>query len=267
MKQNSLILALLTFLMTNMAFAKSIIKKRNVSYYDFSKNDRLLTVSFKSTKNRKQFLREGMLPIGSAALTSSGAMSDSGIKGIIHAASGSMTMHSGIYNPSITGVVKAIKNSLRIAKRKGFDSVAIPFIGGGIFLNSIGISKNELAHTIISTALKNIGGLKLSFVAYTQNDFEVFEDEYEKALAQQSKLSKFADKILFRKTLAKRTNVLRGSITNFDLHKRELIINAANTELIFGGGLSGFIGKMSQESGRIDHECQLMIDAVKELKL
>jgi O-acetyl-ADP-ribose deacetylase (regulator of RNase III) len=262
MIKKNIFLTLCLMLLANIALAKSIIKKRSVTYYDFSQGQRLLAVSFKSTKNRKTFLEQGMLPIGSAALTSSGAMNSTGIRGILHAASGSMTMHSGIYKPSISGVVKSIKNSLRIAKRKGYKSVAIPFIGGGIFLNSIGISKNELANTIINTAIQNAGALELSFIAYSQSDFNIFEKEYKSVLLKRSRFSKYTDKVLFRIPIIHRTNVLRGSIVDFDLHQRELIINAANTELIFGGGLSGFIGRKTQESNKIDRECQLMINAL-----
>lgn len=253
-------------IVSNIGFAKSIYKKSHSLYYDFSQNERILSASLKSTKHIDLFLSYGMLPIGSAALTSSGALEETGIKGILHAASGSMTRFDGVFKPSIDGVIGSIKNSLRLAKRKRFKSVAIPFIGGGIFLNSIGMSKKELAYNIIKTAIQNMGALELSFIAYSQDDYELFQTEYQTVLSEESRFSRYSNQILFRLPVKQRSNVLRGSITDFALHNRELIVNAANTELSFGGGLSGFIGRKTQESTQIDNDCQSIIQKIQGLR-
>ena len=47
-----------------------------------------------------------------------------------------------------------------------------------------------------------------------------------------------------------------GSITDFKLHGASAIVNAANMEVRFGGGLSGAIGKATGEANKIDEEAR-----------
>lgn len=192
-----------------------------------------------------------MVPIGSSVLTGAGELEKTGIKGILHAASGSMTNKSGIYKPSLIGVELSVMNSLKLAKRKGYKSVAIPFVGGGIFLNSIGVSELKLAKSILKTSSKNAEGLKLTIVAYSTKDYETFK-KAEKELEKSKKLAKNT------------ISIVKGSITKFSDHKSQLIINAANTELTFGGGLSGHIGGKTGSTVEINNDCKLLIKRISK---
>jgi O-acetyl-ADP-ribose deacetylase (regulator of RNase III) len=226
-------------------FAKnSKAQKNNISdYYDFSMKGKLLAISLIKTENRLSYLKMNMAPLGSSVLTSSGNLASTGIKGILHAASGSMTKQGDLFKPSLKSVEISLMNSLILAKKKGFSSVAIPFIGGGIFLNSIGVEKLELAKTILKTSLKNMGKLKISIVAFGDMDYKIFKQAQIK--------------------ISSSIKIINGSITKFSDHKSELIINAANTELIFGGGLSGHIGSKTERISQINSDCKLLINKIK----
>ena len=246
MHKVSIILCLALATLSSMAGTE-----KSQTLYDFSTETRKRIVSIAGTTNKLKFLKHNMLPIGSAALTNSGTLNTSGIKGIIHAASGSMTKHVGIFKPSLFGVTQSIINAIDLANKSGHKGVAIPFIGSGIFLSSINLSKDELAKNIIETALKANNKLSLSFIAYSNEDYNVLKTAH-----------KNVTKDLNKKT---KSNVLKGSITDFKLHKKELIINAANTELIFGAGLSGFIGRKSGEANIINSDGQNIIMKLKEI--
>ncbi|MEN9723240.1 MAG: hypothetical protein RJB38_1226, partial [Pseudomonadota bacterium] len=106
----------------------------------------------------------GMLPRGSALVTSSGRLSQQGIQHIIHAATGSMTRSGPGFDPTVKSVSDSVRNSLELAKIYGDQRVAIPFIGGKIFVERIGISTQELANKIVETAISSRGNLELRFV-------------------------------------------------------------------------------------------------------
>ena len=242
--------------MSNQGHAK--IERRS-TIYDYSNNERELSVSYKGTKNAREFLRAGMVPVGSAALSMSGDLASTGIKGIIHAASGSMTRKDGIYSPSIEGVQKSIMNSMLLARHHRYKTIAIPFIGSGIFLNSIGVSKEELAAVIMTTALRYSGAMKVSFIAYSDSDKIVFDKVLPQAISDYSKFKNFTNKVFGKDDIKDRAVVLQGSIADYNLHKSEIIVNAANSELLFGGGLSGFIARKTGRSSDIDRQFNAMI--------
>jgi O-acetyl-ADP-ribose deacetylase (regulator of RNase III) len=230
---------IISIFQTNLSAARLEVK----DFYDLSTKKKELAISLIDTKNKQLFLKNNMVPIGSSVLTGSGDLEKTGIKGILHAASGSMSKHSGVYRPSLKGVELSVMNSLKLAQLKGYKSVAVPFVGGGIFLNSIGVSKLILAKSILGVSLREANKLKLTIVAYTNDDYEIFKKAIKELKAENSKSLK----------------IIRGSITKFSDHQSQLIINAANTELIFGGGLSGHIGSKTNKYGQINSDCKFLI--------
>lgn len=215
-------------------------------FYDLSTKERVLAISFKGSDSIKEFLSQEMAPLGSAVLTGSGELDKKGVTGIIHAASGSMSKSQGIFKPSIDGVELSLSNAVRIAEKRGFKSIAIPFIGSGIFLSRIGVSKEALAGKILeSSATSEV--VAPVIVAYSDDDLRIFQ----KALKKLD--TKKASKI----------KILKGSITDFSLHKSPAIVNAANTELVFGGGISGFIGRSSGEADKINRDGKKIIEFLK----
>jgi O-acetyl-ADP-ribose deacetylase (regulator of RNase III) len=54
--------------------------------------------------------------------------------------------------------------------------------------------------------------------------------------------------------------VIQGNITKFDEHEADVIVNAANTEMQFGGGLSGAIARAAGAHGTIEKEALKVIE-------
>jgi O-acetyl-ADP-ribose deacetylase (regulator of RNase III) len=206
---------------------------------------------------------KGLAPRGSAALTPSGALAATGIKYVIHAASGAMSQGGVNETPTLEGVKLSIINAIRIATAEKIKRIAIPLIGGGIFLDTLGVSKEQLAYTIIDTARTQKSPVEIIFVAYSDDETAVMNNAYARA----ENPDKFALKIwnylrqLFAGTtdFFNRSQVSQGSITDFNAHGAEAIVNAANMELMFGGGLSGIIGKATQDREHIDETGALLI--------
>ena len=221
--------------------------EKKEDFLELSKKPTPLAISFDGSKYTKELPAIGMAPLGSAAITSSGALGEKGIKHIIHAATGSMTKDGKMHSPSLESVKLSIKNSIRIADHYKIKSVAFPFIGSGIFLSRMGVNKKGLAKSLLKAA--SSGNAKAVAVAYDDRDFKIFKKAYEE----------------LEETEKKKVEVLKGSITDFSLHKSPAIINAANTELVFGGGVSGFIGKASGKSKEINQECRSLIKALTKL--
>jgi O-acetyl-ADP-ribose deacetylase (regulator of RNase III) len=188
--------------------------------------------------------RKLTLPKGSALLTSSGELSRKGIRHIIHAATGSMYASGFKYDPTVKSVMDSVRNSLELARAFDHHRVAIPFIGGKIFVERIGVSPQDLANAIVSSAVENRGDLELRFVTFGDEDSELFRTairDYAKGLSTEQ------------------VALTPGSLIDFELHKATVIINAANTEVKFGGGLSGVIARATGEAYKIDQEAENVI--------
>jgi O-acetyl-ADP-ribose deacetylase (regulator of RNase III) len=56
--------------------------------------------------------------------------------------------------------------------------------------------------------------------------------------------------------------VLSGSITDARLHGASAIVNAANMEVTFGGGLSGAIAKATGRADEINEEARRAIESI-----
>lgn len=175
-------------------------------------------------------------PLGSAVWTSSGNLTDTGIAAIAQAATGTMVPHviSG-GEPTLESVENSIINSLALAAVHKRMRLAIPFIASGIFLSRIKSSKGELAKVIVQAAQDHCGNVQPVIVAYGDTDKGLF-------------------KVAIEDLGADNVQLVEGSVTDFELHKCDAIVNAANMEVEFGGGMSGIIGKATGEPEIIDPE-------------
>jgi len=237
----------------------------------------------------KKFKKESFLTPGSAFLTESGDLSKvqsdytetngtskrGSIKYIIHAAPGARDArkisdtnlithfpgdHDKVdmdFEPTIEKIKNSIKNALDLANKNNIQSVAIPLVGGKIFFGRINkgikpdtkgksnqempaITLVDLAGAIVDVALLNkYEKLSVKFVDYGMS----------KGIRSQ---------YLLKAALAKSQSemVVYGSgkrgITDFSLHGCDAIINAANIEGEFGGGISGIIGDATGMRDAID---------------
>lgn len=188
----------------------------------------------------------GLLPRGAAIVTTSGFLENQGIRHIIHAASGSMTKAGAHFDPTLAGVVASVKNSIFLARAHGHSRVALPFIGGKVFIERIGMTAEALSDAIVRAALEVAGGVEIRFVTFGAVDSALFENS----------VAKYA-KDLPPDLVA----VTPGSIVDFKIHGATAIVNAANMEAAFGGGLSRIIADATR------HEKEINAEASREIRL
>lgn len=210
--------------------------------------DARLRVSTRGTADNGE-IGEGLLPRGSALITSSGELAKSGIISIIHAATGAMTKEGGHYEPTLESVKLSVANSISLAERFGHDRIAIPLIGGGIFLQRLGLQPAELAAEIIKSARDASTMIEVRFVAFAEADVQAFRDGM-----------RLVERENYKGLDGMEIN--QGSITDFNVHGARVIVNAANTEVIFGGGLSGVIAKATQNADAINAEAAAVITSL-----
>lgn len=241
------ILSLLILISSTVCFGKA-------NFMNLSNKNRNLSIYMENTENHKKALSKNMVPLGSAVLTRSGDLEESGIKAIAHVASGSMGSSDKDFMPNIKWVNLSLKNAFKLVEKHNYKRIAVPFIGGGIFLSRLGISKIELVKSLIEVASSHRENLEVVFVAYSKEDFKLFNTQY-KAVAETLGLKKAV--------FLKKVVIVNGSITDFNLHKAPVIINAANSEMKFGGGISGFIGSQTGQAAIINKECGELINKLK----
>lgn len=236
--------ALIAFAAATPAFANGALECQHVFNPEHNRMHKPLSqlVSMEGTVDNGE-LREGLLPRGSALMTSSGALRSQGIVAIIHAATGSMMKQGGHYEPSLDSIRLSVSNSVALAEKNGYKKIAIPLLGGGIFLNRIGKTPKELATEIIVAALEAQTSVELHFVAFAEADVQAFREGRDVVRAV-GHIPGLDDVV----------KVDQGSITDFRVHGAPVIVNAANTEVIFGGGLSGIIAKATDDSQAINAE-------------
>ena len=201
-----------------------------------------------------------MLPRGSAMITPSGNLSALGITRIIHAASGSSINTSEHFIPTLEGVSLSVNNALRLAREHHINRVAIPFIGRDIFLKRIGATAHTLAETIIRAALENRENIEVCFVILGPNgpasDFQLFQTTFQNIHAEPA----------FQHIQHQEAQVIQGNILDFAAHQASAIVNAANMEVRFGGGISGAIATAAgaSHSRQINLQAQQLIQHFNE---
>lgn len=198
-----------------------------------------VAISAKGVKHQRKVREARMFPRGAAVLTRSGDLAKSGIKYIIHAAPGAMASEGPEFNPTLEGLKLSVKNSLYLAKKMGIECVAMPFIGSGIFQKALGVTKEKLASEIVTAALEANNGIRVVFVPFGDEDTAIFS-----TLLKSEKHGS--------QNLPSHFVLAPGSILDFPTHKCDTIVNAANMELQFGGGLSGRIAEATGEARAIN---------------
>ncbi len=198
--------------------------------------------------------KEGMLPRGSALITSSGDLEKKGITAIVHAASGSMGKSGGEFEPNLFSIRSSVINSIALARENGHTRVAIPFIGGAIFAQRIGVEPKMIAEAIgRAVSYMYNRGIEIRIVTFGDNDTNLFKEVLRESNELHSQIKREGS------DLDPAALVLNGSLTDFDLHRASAIVNAANMEVIFGGGLSGIIAKETGDAEAINAEAQKVI--------
>jgi O-acetyl-ADP-ribose deacetylase (regulator of RNase III) len=205
----------------------------------------------------------GKLPRGAALITDSGNLAKNKIKKIIHAASGS---HDSDYHPTKESVILSVQNSIILAERQNVKSLAIPLIGGNIFLNHIkktspDITPEKLAEMIVKAAINQRNALdkdlKIVFIDYNNSkNFQQALDKLKEVKEDSDWKSKFNDN---------NTKVVDGDITNFSIHGCEAIVNAANCEVQFGDGVSGDISSKTGQSAEINQRAREIINQYNQI--
>lgn len=249
-------------------WARTMVDEKMVTVND--ENGQLAGVLFYDYVKRSDYFRpRALAPRGSAALTGAGDMAQTGIRYVLHAATGSMGGPKGT-EATMDTVLRSFASAIRLADKFGIRRIAVPLIGGGIFLHSLGVTREELAEKLIRTAQTMPSQVEIVFVGYTQQEADLFQDASDRirgiapgtvdtgsaAGGPGSRFGKFVGEILkgsIKPTESikprvetdpffKRFSIVKGNIVNFEAHKAEAIVNAANTELMFGGGVAGVIG-------------------------
>ncbi|MEP7342543.1 MAG: hypothetical protein ABI977_32750 [Acidobacteriota bacterium] len=195
------------------------------------------TVSANNTPTNPLLEDLNMVPLGASVWTSSGNLAKSGIKAIAQAASGAMA-HYGIgFDPTRDSVAACIENSFLLAIKNGHTRLAIPFIASNIFLGRIlpVIDKDELASLIVTACQTHHGAAEAVIVAFGAGDMAHFK----KAMTGNTDKS---------------VTLVDGSVTHYADHQCTAIVNAANMEVQFGGGISGIIGKATGQISQINAE-------------
>lgn len=204
-----------------------------------------------------------MLPAGSAVYTSSGDLAKDGILAIIHAATGSLfgrwktvegkKSWDERFEPSVKSVKSSILNSLRLASNFNHKVMAIPFIGGSIFLRRIGVKPEVLASEIVKTALEHRFNVHVRFVAFSKEDEAIFQRCLD---AWKTETHYEVPEI--------EASVVLGDITKFTVHQGDVIVNCSNMEVTFGAGLSGAVADAVGNFSSIDKEAHELIASYHE---
>lgn len=192
------------------------------------------------------------LPHGSALLTDtldgsgngSSPLKNKGITHIIHAAPKDRNSFSS-HQEYINNIVNSVQNCIYLADRADIYSLtksaelAIPLVGGEIFAGTC--PKDQLAAGVVQGALNQLAQCsnlkKITFIEYNNSLFtEVFKNHS-----------------------SSQAEVKKGDIRNKSLHGASVIVNAANTYVGFGGGISLAISQQVGNSGKIDSKARELI--------
>ncbi|MBL7670885.1 MAG: hypothetical protein JNM39_10405 [Bdellovibrionaceae bacterium] len=214
-----------------------------------------------------------LAPPGCSSITPSGELVQTGIKAIIHAASASMGPFDDTTEPTEETISQSVKSGVLLAARFGIRRIAIPLIGGNIFVDRVRFNTEQdlnrfektqrLAEVIINAVTAVDPGLEYRFIGYDPEGATQFQNAetanwatkpwHVKLLSNLSHLlSNLSNSAVGKTSFKARSLVLKGNILDFSLHGADAIMNAANMELQFGGGLSGAIASKSERAQEID---------------
>ncbi len=258
---------------------KAMVASRQESEY---KNEPHLPISSVGTDYKTA--DETNLPAGSALLTDTLDGSGNGTsklyqKGITHIIHAAPKPRSSFFSDQadqdyINNVVKSVQNSIILADRNNFEKLVIPFVGGGIYLGSCDPAK--LAQGIMCGALNQLAGCQI----IQQIIFLDWHDDRTPRKNRQVFLTafgKFEDEggwfgkhvggntVELAKNSTKTVIFEWGDIRDKSIHEANVIVNAANTYVGFGGGISGAIAQEVGDRTKIEAEAKKLIRKFKQL--
>ena len=248
--------------------------KLNIDYQPIQNEaeyqDKLIPISSAGTEYKKAVIEANMLPRGSAILTNSGDLEKQGIKAIIHACPGTIQKNAvSEFEPNIQGIIHSVQNSIILAEKNNYKSIAFCLVGSS-FLDRIfpnqGTKKKKqlkLAEIIIKSAVEQRKSLeKIVFVDFGNSAFTkvFFENDWGKDFY--GKLNGVGVHS-GNKWDENKNKVEKRGITDYSLHRCEVIVNSLNMEgnFISSGSFSGFIaGKTGFGKGKIQNEIKKYIN-------
>ena len=166
---------------------------------------------------------------------------DANIKYILQAAPGAMTQADlKIFGAS--GLKNSVYNCLYLANKHGVQGIAFPIIGGNIFFQGLEIEKNTLYEYLLQGVEDYFSDFKdstIEVVLFAEPTTQLTDDNFSKTFdsfvslnkLSANKLKKNGDGNIF--SSSKKYNDNDANAT-----KITALVNAANTELKFGDGLS-----------------------------
>ncbi|RHZ37663.1 macro domain-containing protein [endosymbiont GvMRE of Glomus versiforme] len=198
-----------------------------------------LPISSAGTEYKKTVIEINMLLRGSAILAGSGDLEKQGIRAIIHACPGSIEKKDKNFRANIEGIIRSVQNSILLAEKNNYKSIAFCLIGSNLLDIIISPSQGTKKERQVKLA-----GIIIKAAAEQRKNLEkiVFID-----FGNQAFLDAFMANYLFKKDEKSKglftfSSSDRG-ITDYSFHKCEVIVNSLNIEgeFISSGSFSGFI--------------------------
>jgi curved DNA-binding protein CbpA/O-acetyl-ADP-ribose deacetylase (regulator of RNase III) len=189
------------------------------------------------------------LPYGSALMTDtldgsgkgSSVLNNKGITHIIHAAPRPRKSFD-TDQEFIQQVVKSVQNSIILADHYKFESLAIPLVGGEIYAGSC--DKSEIAEGIVIGSLNQLENCQnLKKIIFVEFNNSLFTEAFKK----------------FGDDYSEKAEVKKGDIRDKNLHGAKAIVNAANTYVGFGEGISKAIAEQVGNMNKIDQKAKELI--------
>ncbi|KLL03158.1 MAG: hypothetical protein MRERV_50c003 [Mycoplasmataceae bacterium RV_VA103A] len=222
---------------------------------------------------------KGNLPAGCALMTDtldgsgngSSILNSKGITHIIHAGPKERSKFPSD-EEFIECVVKSVQNCIILAERDDFEKLAVPLVGGDIFLGKC--DPEKLAEGIIRGVTNQLAECqKLKDIVLI--DFDQKPPYLFLKKIQQLEKELFGDTAFFaednhfvgnlKSDKTKGIQVRVGDIRDKNLHKCSAIVNAANTYYGMGSGLAGAIKAQTGNAGKIDAKAKELISEFNSL--
>lgn len=224
---------------------------------EYQRIENPLPISSIGTEN--QMARAGAIPCGSALRTGAGNLEAGGIQAIIHAAPESFVA-AGNEENFLKGVALSVKNSMILASqdRYGYRRVAVPFIGSAIFGGTS--DREKLAKVVVKSAIEQSANWDPG-LDEGRNDAELYFIVWNGETTQvegRNLNDYFIDAVqeAQRRHPGGRINLVRFDYINELNGQVDAIVNAANTNVNFGGGISGAIGRATGDAVNINDEAR-----------
>ncbi|CFW93095.1 protein of unknown function [endosymbiont DhMRE of Dentiscutata heterogama] len=222
---------------------------------------------------------KGNLPAGCALMTDtldgsgngSSILNSKGITHIIHAGPKERSKFPSD-EEFIECVVKSVQNCIILAERNNSEKLAVPFVGGDIFLGKC--DPEKLAEGIIRGVANQLAECQkleeVTLIDYSGNTRHLFLEKVQQVKGDLFGFTNFFDKdkhfaAALKGKPTKGLQVKVGDIRNKSLHSCSAIVNAANTYYGMGSGLAGAIKAQTGNAEKIDAKAKELINEFNSL--